>query len=213
MVYPGENTKLVEIVEIAEIAEKEEDVSLASTNTTASLSLSWCSSSDVIMTPRKAVENAEASNLKNNHECHGSLSFSHGFAPRLTPMVRFPQAFKAWDDMADKLPQLLSSGRLQQYCEEELPELNAKNLPDKYAMRAALVLGYTAHAVWNLGGIEPVTKLPNAIENPWRVVSIVLGRETPFLGFSDLIVHNFMLRKGTVAPPLPSNIEQCKSFL
>lgn len=159
-------------------------------------------------TAREAVERAEAANARVGHENLGSLSMSHGFAPRLAPMVRFPPEYRAWDEMASRLPELLSSGGLRRYCDTELPELDGAALPPAYATRAANVLGYVAHAYWNIGGPEAVTSLPSALETPWRAVNLVhLRREEAFLGISEIFIHNFQF--DGEPPALPSGVPPC----
>ena len=146
-----------------------------------------------------------------NHESISISSYTViGFAPRLTPATRFPVEYRAWDVLADKMPQLLSSGRLRKYCDEELPELSGEALPPAYAMRACLILGYTAHSIWNLGGLETPDSLSPSIEKPWRAVSKVLGRDTPVMGFFDLMLYNFEFKPGVEVPPLPSHMEPCE---
>lgn len=101
---------------------------------------------EVTLTPREAVMAAQELNRKLGHENNGFLSFSHGFAPRISPITSFPPEFDAWNTLCEKLPFLVSSKKLRAYCDEKLPLLDAKALPPMFALRAASVMGYVSHA-------------------------------------------------------------------
>eukprot|EP00594_Rhizosolenia_setigera_P009402 CAMPEP_0178965684 /NCGR_PEP_ID=MMETSP0789-20121207/16463_1 /TAXON_ID=3005 /ORGANISM="Rhizosolenia setigera, Strain CCMP 1694" /LENGTH=1440 /DNA_ID=CAMNT_0020650785 /DNA_START=28 /DNA_END=4350 /DNA_ORIENTATION=- len=154
------------------------------------------------LTAREVVMHAEKINEELGHENKGFLSFSHGFAPRLTPITHFPPEFEAWNKLVDLLPSLLSSRKLRKYC-DGMPTLDAKLLPPIFAIRAANVLGFTAHAYWNIGDAPTGRCIPASLENPWKVVNkFHLGRDgPPFLGFFEQIIANFQFENKV---PLPS---------
>lgn len=158
-----------------------------------------------VMSSRDAVLMAQEINAREGNENQGFLSFSHGFAPRITPVTHFPPEFEVWNKLVDKLPLLVSSRRLRSYCDshDTLPVLDAIRLPAIFALRAANVLGFTAHAYWNLGEMPDSRKLPDGLEIPWRTVSKShLGRQdTHFLGFFEQITANFRFEEGRVPPP------------
>ncbi len=164
------------------------------------------------MSPREAVLKAQEINAREGNENRGFLSFSHGFAPRITPVTHFPPEFDIWNKLVDKLPWLVSSRRLRSYCDsrDTLPVLDATRLPAIFALRAANVLGFTAHAYWNLGEMPDSRKLPDGLEVPWRTVSkFHLGRQdSHFLGFFEQITANFQFEEGKVPPP-PNGAELC----
>ena len=165
-----------------------------------------------VMSPREAVLRAQEVNARAGNENQGFLSFSHGFAPRVTPVTRFPPEFDVWNKLVDKLPFLVSSRKLRSYCDshDTLPVLDATRLPALFALRAANVLGFTAHAYWNLGEVPDGKKLPDGLEVPWQTVSkFHLGRQgTHFLGFFEQITANFRFEEGRVPPP-PPGAEAC----
>ena len=110
-------------------------------------------------------------------ENNGYLSFSHGFAPRIAPITHFPPEYDAWNKLCDKLPYLLSSKKLRSYC-DSLPVLDANQLPPIFALRAANVLGYTAHVYWHLGDPPEERKIPEGLEVPWKIINeFYLGRK------------------------------------
>ena len=165
-----------------------------------------------VTSPREAVIMAQEINAREGNENQGFLSFSHGFAPRITPVTHFPPEFDVWNKLVDKLPWLVSSRRLRLYCDshDTLPVMDATRLPAIFALRAANVLGFTAHAYWNLGEVPEGKKLPDGLEVPWQTVSKYhLGRQdTHFLGFFEQITANFRFQEGRVPPP-PHCAEPC----
>jgi len=167
-----------------------------------------------MMTPREAVLKAEEINAREGNENHGYLSFSHGFAPRITPVTRFPPEFDTWNKLVDKLPFLVSSRKLRSYCDshDTLPVLDATRLPAVFALRAANVLGFIAHAYWNLGDALPAgKKLPDGLEVPWQTVSkFHLGRQgVHFLGYFEQITANFRFEDERKVPPPPPGATPC----
>lgn len=162
------------------------------------------------MTPREAVLDAIQTNAAAGNENAGYLSFTHGFAPVLTPVTHFPPEFEVWNELVSNLPYLLSSRKLRQYCDDtsKLPVLDATKLDPIFALRAANVLGFIAHAYWNLGdGIPASKKLPVGLETPWITVSKVHLDRTQgphFLGFFEQVTANFQFLDGQLPTPAES---------
>ena len=166
-------------------------------------------SNGIVVSSRYVVLKAQETNHNAGHENKGYLSFSHGFAPRLTPITHFPPEFDIWNKLCADVPSLLSSNKLRQYC-DDLPVLDAKKLPPAFALRAANVLGYTAHAYWNIGEVPEERSLPPGLEVPWKEINhFHLGRDgEAYLGFFELIVGNFQFDDGAVPTP-PVNSKAC----
>lgn len=162
-----------------------------------------------LTTPREVVVRAEEANRVAGHENLGYLSFSHGFAPRVAPMTRFPPQFDAWNDLSANVPALLSSGKLRSYC-DDMPVLDATELPPEFALHGALVLGYAAHAYWNVGDVPKSRSLPDSLDVPWKAINKHhLGRgDEVFLGFHEMFSGNFRFEEGKVPPP-PPGAEPC----
>ena len=145
--------------------------------------------------PRHAVELAEALAAALGHENHGSLSYSHGFAPALTPpgTRQFPPPFDVWGDLARRLPALYSAGRLRAYVDEELPDLTAEverpdsTFPRHLALLASNVLGTVLGSYWNIAGVRPPAdkkSLPPALYGPWKAIAArYLGKDLGQTGF------------------------------
>lgn len=163
--------------------------------------------------PRHAIELAIQLNELVGHENHGCLSFTHGFAPRLTPPPRLPEGFEAWDQLGRDLPKLWSSGQLQRFIDEDFPQLDATKLPPEHALRAAHILGITIHAYWHVGGLRAPNGgeelVPKNLERPWYyIVMNLLHRDQPFMGFYEMLMaaFNYPDRSDPVFPhPLPQH--------
>ena len=150
--------------------------------------------------PRHALELAMELNAKCGHENFGCLSYTHGFAPQITPPPRLPDEFKVWDELGEMLPALWSSGRLQLYIDNEFPMLDATRLPQEHALRAAHILGITIHAYWHVGGLRAPLGgeelVPKNLERPWYyIVCNLLDREEPFMGFYEMLMAAFCFPK------------------
>lgn len=146
--------------------------------------------------PRHAIELAQELNAKVGHENYGCLSFTHGFAPQLTPPPRLPGEFAQWDELGRRLPELWSTGQLQRYIDEDFPELDATKLPQEHALRAAHILGITIHAYWHVGGLRAPDGgeelVPKNLQRPWyHIVTELLNREHPFMGFYEMLMAAF----------------------
>lgn len=146
--------------------------------------------------PRHAIELAMKITNLVGHENYGSLSFTHGFAPCLTPPPRLPDEFKAWDELGQMLPSLWSTGQLQRYIDEEFPMLDATKLPKEFALRAAHILGITIHAYWHVGSLRAPDGgeelVPKNLERPWYyIVCNLLHRDQPFMGFYEMLMAAF----------------------
>lgn len=160
---------------------------------------------------RSVLLRAEQTSYELGHENLGFLSESHGFMPRDEPSRQLPPAFTAWDQAAAELPQLYASLRLRRTL-DALPLLDASeaSLPDRDLLRAAAVLAILSHAYWYVES-SPPTRLPDALEIPWRTVRERLGRGPAVLSYIDLIVYNWRLLDPD--RPDPMRIENLRLLL
>ena len=81
--------------------------------------------------------------------------------------------------------------------------LDARELPPQFALRGALVLGYTAHAYWNIGDAPEDRRIPPGLDVPWRTINQYhLGREEAYLGFEETFSGNFQFEDNKIPQPL-----------
>src|SRR5580700_9921052 len=112
-----------------------------------------------------------------------------GFLPLQDPLKRLPNAFDAWEELAQSLPKLLASDQLRARI-ADLPPFPVNEIKDsRERERAMLLLSYLGHAyVW--GGTRPATILPAVLASPWYQVAQSLGRP-PVLSYSSYALHNY----------------------
>lgn len=149
-----------------------------------------------VVPARAVLTRATARAEHDGHENLGFLSETHGFLPREAPRLALPAAHRAWDDIAARLPDLFRDLTLRAAF-DALPVLpaTADALPDDALLRAAAILGISAHA-YHYADPDPPAALPPSITRPWRTVSDRLDRPGPNLSFIDLNAYNWRLRAG-----------------
>src|SRR5262245_1050748 len=148
---------------------------------------------------------AEAEALpRDRHDLGAFLSRSHGFLPIEPPLTSLPPGHRAWDEAAAMLPRLNATQRFREVL-GELPVLSAAPdaLDDLYVWRAALLLGYLAHAYVNVATDK--APLPVAIAAPWLEANRRLGRAHPGLSMTDYCCYNWRLLDAT-GPRLVENM-------
>jgi sulfite reductase (NADPH) flavoprotein alpha-component len=135
---------------------------------------------------------ASATNGRLGHENLGFLSESHGFLPVESPLRRMPGSHRAWDEAADSLPDLVRTLRLREAL-AAMPVLGASDgeLPDRYLMRASVVLSMLAHA-FKAVETDPTDVIPEAVDGPWRQITRRLDRPAPHISFFDM-AYNWAL--------------------
>src|SRR5580704_2112287 len=117
------------------------------------------------------------------------LNQERGFLPLQDPLKHLPNAFDAWEELAQSLPKLLVSDQL--HCTiTNLPPFPIDAINDsRERERAMLLLSYLGHAyVW--GGPRPALILPAGLAVPWHRVAESLGRP-PVLSYSSYALHNY----------------------
>lgn len=149
-----------------------------------------------VVPARAVLARATARAERDGHENRGFLSETHGFLPREAPRRALPPSHRAWDDTAAQLPELFRHLTLRATF-DTLPVLPATGaaLPDDALLRAAAVLGISAHAYF-YADPDPPDELPASITRPWQEVSDRLDRPGPNLSFIDLNAYNWRLRPG-----------------
>ena len=142
---------------------------------------------------RLVLGQAQALNHALGHENLGCLSEAYGFMPCSPPLPKLPPAFKAWDALASRLPELHCTLRLRSELDAlEVLDAGREHLPDSYLLRASTLLSILAHAYYYVETKPPIS-FPDCIRIPWEQVSRRLGRPQPGLSYIDLIVYNWQL--------------------
>lgn len=139
---------------------------------------------------------AELENIRLGNENLGFLSASNGFMPKGEPLKSLPHFFNIWDTISAETPELIKQQTFRKTI-ESMPVLlpTENNLPEEYLYRAAVVLGFFAHAYANSAG-ELLTQddVPDSVMIPWKIVSTRLHRPEPFLSYFDLIAYNWQYK-------------------
>jgi cytochrome b involved in lipid metabolism len=142
---------------------------------------------------RLVLQGAARTNHALGHENLGFLSESHGFMPCHPPLPKLPPAFKAWDELASRLPELYRTLALRSEIDAlDVLETSKASLPDAYLLRASALLSILAHAYYHVETKSP-RAIPDGIRIPWQEVSQRLGKPQPVLSYIDLIVYNWQL--------------------
>lgn len=138
------------------------------------------------------------------------ISATRGFLPDEDPLVRLPQAFDAWEEMALGLPKLLMTGRIRGLI-EKLPPFPVESLTTEREWRRAMgVLSYIGHAyVW--GEPKVPAKVPAVLAMPWKAVADHLGRP-PILSYASYALDNWY-RVDSNGPIECGNICLIQNFL
>ena len=139
------------------------------------------------------LDEASAANERLGHENLGFLSEAFGFMPREAPLSSVPESHRVWDEVAARLPARLRDLTLRPTL-EHMAVLGAADaeLPDRYLLRAATILGVFAQS-YHYAETAPPEELPASVLEPWRQVSRRLGRPAPNLSFIDLNMYNYTL--------------------
>ncbi len=151
---------------------------------------------------RLALTTAEETNKRLGHENLGFLSEEHGFMPSAPPLLQLPPAYQAWDDMAERLPELYRTLTLRKTF-DTMPELSAAaaDLPDEYLLRASALLSIFAHAYYRVVD-DPPAAIPDCIQRPRAEITRRLARPGPVLSYIDLIVYNWKLVDSNLDDPV-----------
>jgi indoleamine 2,3-dioxygenase len=117
------------------------------------------------------------------------LDSERGFLPIQDPLIRLPQPFDEWENVATGLPKLFASDHIRRTIEELPPFPTEAISNNRERERAMVLLSYLGHAyVW--GGARPAEILPKRLAAPWHSVAESLGRP-PVLSYSSYALHNF----------------------
>ena len=145
---------------------------------------------------KKIIDEIEVNFIKNGHQNSGILSLSNGFLPVNEPLKELPECFNLWDDIARDTPDLIKSCQFRKRIDRmNMIEVTNENLPDQYLHRAALILGFMAHAYARAeSDFVPQQKIPKALITPWETVCSRLDRPFAFLSYFDLVAYNWQLK-------------------
>ncbi|MEO8334474.1 MAG: cytochrome b5 domain-containing protein [bacterium] len=147
---------------------------------------------------------AIATNDRAGHDNLGSLSFSHGFIPRVEPRRCLSASHSAWDQVAAAIPAMFREYRTRREI-DRLAVLSAgeADLPDEDVLRASSIVSVLAHAYWYAEPTPP-DGIPPAIQRPWEQLTRRLARPAPHLSFIDLNTHNWQFIDRQAADPFAS---------
>jgi sulfite reductase alpha subunit-like flavoprotein len=148
----------------------------------------------------EVLRQSEHLNRQYGNENLGFLSESSGFLPYNPPLQQMPESHRAWDEMAQALPNLHKTLELRRAL-DALPHLSGTTqaFPDEYLLRASSLLGVFAHAYYHIQ-IDPAP-IPANIMQPWTDVSYRLSKEQPYLSYVDLLLNNWKLRDPLIDNP------------
>ncbi|MDR3576059.1 MAG: FHA domain-containing protein [Anaerolineaceae bacterium] len=143
---------------------------------------------------RLILTTAIEANQRAGNENFGFLSESHGIMPSSPPLLHLPPEYKAWDEMAEGLPELYRTLRVRKAL-EAMPILSAakEQLPDEYLLRASVIMSILAHAYYRVQADSPQNPMPNSVQKPWEEITRRLNRPAPHLSYIDLIMYNWRL--------------------
>src|SRR5919199_66164 len=155
---------------------------------------------------RRVLLTAMETNRRLGHENLGFLSTSNGFLPREPPLLHLPASYRAWDELAAELPDHIRRLTLDRAVDAlPLLDADAANLPDRFLLRAACILGRLAHAYYWVT-VQPRAGLPASLRQPWEHVSQRLGRQGLTCSHIDTFLYNWQL----IDPTGPRQVENMR---
>ena len=131
------------------------------------------------------------------------ISEENGFLPSEPPLPRLPAQYDAWEQLLEKLNDLIKKGQLRDEV-SKLPLLIVSDrwLKDKrHFQRAAIVLTFLSQGyMWCRGEEETVGVLPRQLAVPWWEVSHRLGLP-PITTYATSVLWNWYLKdpKGPIS--------------
>jgi sulfite reductase (NADPH) flavoprotein alpha-component len=147
-----------------------------------------------IVPSRMILDTVTQANQRLGHENLGFLSETFGFLPTSPPPLKLPPGYEAWDEIAERLPDLWRAIRVRQDI-QAMPVLSAdkEDLPDEYLLRASVIMSILAHAYHRISDNPPDKPMPDGIQLPWEQITRRLDRLAPHLSYIDLILYNWKL--------------------
>ncbi len=147
----------------------------------------------VTVPTRHVLCRAMETNQRLGHENLGFLSNSHGFMPRIPPLLSLPSTYVIWDEYGQRLPEFSRELTLRTAFDKmPIIDVDEKHLPDEYLLRASVLISIFAHAYYYIEPTPP-TVLPASIHQPWKNITERLGRKAPHLSYIDLAIYNWQL--------------------
>lgn len=135
----------------------------------------------------------------------------NGFLPENDPITSLPEAFFAWEALAQELPKLLTSEQTRQYI-LDCPPFPIDKLQTKDMLeRAMLILSYLGHAYVWCNPKNPAQRIPSNLATAWYKVAMQLGRP-PVLSYASYALYNWT-RLDKAKPIELGNIVLAQNFL
>jgi sulfite reductase (NADPH) flavoprotein alpha-component len=159
---------------------------------------------DLDMVPsRMILDSGTQTNKRLGHENLGFLSETYGFLPTSPPPLKLPPGYEAWDEIAERMPELWRAIRVRQAL-QDLPVLSAskKDLPDEYLLRASVIISILAHSYHRISADSPEKPMPAGVQLPWEQITRRLDRLAPHLSYIDLILYNWKLVDPNLEDPI-----------
>lgn len=133
-----------------------------------------------------------------------------GFLPPVDPLLRLPEPFAPWEEVAGQVGGLLSAGKLRDAVAAMPPVDSAALQPGPELERAMLILSALGNAyVWATA--EPAVRLPAALAGPLWAVAQRLGRP-PIITHASMVLNNWR-RLDSAKPIALDNIDTLQLFL
>ena len=140
---------------------------------------------------RRILSSAMEVNPRLGHENLGFLSSSSGFMPSTPPFLALPAAYTVWDEYGERLPEFYRDLTLRSTFDKmPLLRADAAHLPDKFLLRASVLMGFFAHAYYYIEPTPPAA-LPASIQQPWQDITKRLKRKAPHLSYIDMAIYNW----------------------
>ena len=127
-----------------------------------------------------------------------------GFVSSYPPLLRLPSEFDPWEELIQRLPQVISKRRVRQQI-NKLPILSVEALDSpalqERGMRLLCLMGHSfLHQDLNLP-----TMIPQALAKPWLRIAEQLGRP-PVINHASMMLHNWRL----LDPSKPFDLDNLK---
>lgn len=117
------------------------------------------------------------------------ISPERGFLPQTDPLRSLGSAFSAWEEIAQNLPQIVASQKIQQQL-ASLPKFELSKINSAPQRERALqILSFIGHAYLLESGQLSV---PSVLARPWSQISHQLQRP-PVIAHPSYVLHNWYL--------------------
>ena len=137
--------------------------------------------------------------------------FSRGFLPTPDPLVRLPEPFTEWEEVADELSKLALNTSLRPTL-ERLPAFPVTELHTQRACERAMSMVSFMANLYVFAPDQPIaTRLPKPLAVAWYQLATRLGRP-PMLTYASQTLHNWR-RLDPHGPVAVGNLTMIQNFL